>query len=197
MTERPERREISDPETLRLLAHPLRYKIARELRQGPATATTLARKLGLNTGATSYHLRQMAEHGFIEEASELGKGRERWWRTRARDVRFPPRSRQTDEARALLEEIKRLDLADTMERLARYQLVRDEMGEWGDAELFSQSSILVTFEEARQFFEEYIALLYRYKRPAGQTPAGARVMLARLVMFPEVTDEEERPPEEK
>ncbi|WP_428995029.1 helix-turn-helix domain-containing protein [Kribbella qitaiheensis] len=28
---------------------------------GPATATTLAERLGVNTGATSYHLRQLAE----------------------------------------------------------------------------------------------------------------------------------------
>ncbi|MBC2931886.1 helix-turn-helix transcriptional regulator [Nocardioides sp. zg-1228] len=47
---------------------------------GPATATTLARRLDLNTGATSYHLRQLARHGFIEEDAERGNGRDRWWR---------------------------------------------------------------------------------------------------------------------
>src|SRR5690349_15426854 len=47
---------------------------------GPATATSLATRLGLNTGATSYHLRQLATHGFIVEDEERGNGRERWWR---------------------------------------------------------------------------------------------------------------------
>jgi predicted ArsR family transcriptional regulator len=40
----------------------------------------LADRLGLNTGATSYHLRQLAEHGFVEEQAERGNGRDRWWR---------------------------------------------------------------------------------------------------------------------
>ena len=46
----------------------------------PATATTLATRLGLNTGATSYHLRQLAQHGFIVEDAERGNARDRWWR---------------------------------------------------------------------------------------------------------------------
>ena len=48
--------------------------------EGPATATTLAQRLGLNTGATSYHLRQLAQHGFITDDAERGNGRDRWWR---------------------------------------------------------------------------------------------------------------------
>jgi DNA-binding transcriptional ArsR family regulator len=61
----------TDLGSLKLLAHPMRYRVMDRLRQGPATSTTLARALGLNTGVTSYHLRQMAEHGFIEEVPEL------------------------------------------------------------------------------------------------------------------------------
>ena len=48
--------------------------------EGPTTATALAQRLGLNTGATSYHLRQLAQHGFIVDDEERGNGRERWWR---------------------------------------------------------------------------------------------------------------------
>src|SRR5690349_5294051 len=55
-------RELSDPAALKALGHPLRQQILRHLhRDGPATATTLAAALGENTGATSYHLRQLAE----------------------------------------------------------------------------------------------------------------------------------------
>lgn len=50
------------------------------LRQrGPATASQLAQRLGESSGATSYHLRQLAAHGFVEDAPEQGKGWERWW----------------------------------------------------------------------------------------------------------------------
>ncbi len=66
---------------LRALSHPVRLRMLTLLRgEGPATATTLAQRLALNTGATSYHLRQLAQHGFIEEDTERGNARDRWWR---------------------------------------------------------------------------------------------------------------------
>ncbi|MBS2936148.1 helix-turn-helix transcriptional regulator [Nocardioides sp. J2M5] len=66
---------------LRALSHPVRLRMLGILRtEGPATATTLAQRLDLNTGATSYHLRQLAQHGFIEEDTERGNARDRWWR---------------------------------------------------------------------------------------------------------------------
>jgi DNA-binding transcriptional ArsR family regulator len=66
---------------LRALSHPTRLKMLMLLRtEGPATATQLAQKLTLNTGATSYHLRQLADHGFIVEDAERGDARDRWWR---------------------------------------------------------------------------------------------------------------------
>jgi DNA-binding transcriptional ArsR family regulator len=66
---------------LRALSHPTRLKMLMLLRtEGPATATQLAQKLALNTGATSYHLRQLADHGFIVEDTERGDARDRWWR---------------------------------------------------------------------------------------------------------------------
>ncbi len=65
------------------LAHPERLRMLGLLRiEGPATATGLADRLGLNFGATSYHLRQLAKHGFIAEADDLGTKRERWWRAK-------------------------------------------------------------------------------------------------------------------
>ncbi|MFE2325702.1 ArsR/SmtB family transcription factor [Streptomyces sp. NPDC059385] len=70
-----------DARSLRGLAHPLRIRMLAALRQdGPATASQLAERLGESSGATSYHLRQLAAHGFVEDAPEHGKGRERWWR---------------------------------------------------------------------------------------------------------------------
>lgn len=68
------------PQQLRALTHPVRLRMLGILRtEGPTTATALAQRLGLNTGATSYHLRQLAAHGFIVDAESLGTGRERWW----------------------------------------------------------------------------------------------------------------------
>ncbi|MEV8587979.1 winged helix-turn-helix domain-containing protein [Streptomyces sp. NPDC051180] len=70
-----------DPRSLRGLAHPLRIRLLRALRRGgPATASQLAEQLGESSGATSYHLRQLAAHGFVEDDPTRGKGRERWWK---------------------------------------------------------------------------------------------------------------------
>jgi predicted ArsR family transcriptional regulator len=69
------------PQALRALSHPTRLRILGLLRvDGPATATTLATRLGINTGQTSYHLRQLAQHGFVVEEEGRGSARERWWR---------------------------------------------------------------------------------------------------------------------
>jgi DNA-binding transcriptional ArsR family regulator len=77
-----EKRTIEvDARTLRAIAHPLRMRMLGMLRmEGPATATSLAERLGESSGTTSWHLRQLAEHGFIEEDPELGNRRDRWWR---------------------------------------------------------------------------------------------------------------------
>ncbi|PWJ09111.1 transcriptional regulator [Streptomyces sp. NWU49] len=78
-----------DARSLRGLAHPLRMQLLNVLRRnGPATASQLAAKLGESSGATSYHLRQLAAHGFVEDVPEHGKGRERWWKAVHKGVRF-------------------------------------------------------------------------------------------------------------
>lgn len=80
----PKERRIKqlDSRSLRALAHPLRVRILGALRDhGPATATTLAERLGESSGATSYHLRVLAAHGFVEEDRARGTARERWWQS--------------------------------------------------------------------------------------------------------------------
>ena len=76
-----------DSHAITVLAHPVRSRILAYLRQnGASTATTLAGVLDTNTGATSYHLRKLAEIELVEEteapdASEPGRGgRLRWWK---------------------------------------------------------------------------------------------------------------------
>jgi len=70
-----------DGGALRALAHPLRVRIQGSLRnEGPATATMLGQRLGESSGATSYHLRVLAAHGFVDEDTSRGTARERWWR---------------------------------------------------------------------------------------------------------------------
>jgi DNA-binding transcriptional ArsR family regulator len=79
----PKVKKLEDPRTLRALAHPLRLKLLGLLRTGgPATVSSLAGVAEQAVPLVSYHLRQLAEHGFIEEAPELAKDRrETWWKS--------------------------------------------------------------------------------------------------------------------
>jgi DNA-binding transcriptional ArsR family regulator len=177
--------EITDLAALKALTHPRRQRLLQHLALGgPATSAMLARALDLNTGATSYHLRELAKHGFVTEAEIEGRGRERWWRIVPGDLRFPRRSAQSAEMRPVVDEMNRLAYAADLELFERLQRESDGLGEWMDAFPYSRGTIRLTLDELHAFFEEYIALLNRYKRPANETPDGARAVLTRLLAFP-------------
>ncbi|MFB6675793.1 ArsR family transcriptional regulator [Streptomyces sp. NPDC056390] len=180
--------ELSDLSALKALAQPRRQQILQHLTlHGPATSAMLARDLGLNTGATSYHLRELARYGFTEESSTQGRsvgGRERWWRAVPGDRRFPPRSRQNPETRLVMDELNHLSYAADLDLFERLQRQGQDLGEWADAFPYSRGTIRLTLPELRAFFEEFIALLNRYKRPDSETPDGARTVLTRLLAFP-------------
>jgi DNA-binding transcriptional ArsR family regulator len=177
-------RETLGLEAIRLLAHPLRQRIERELRKGPVSSTSLAQALGESTGSTSYHLRQLAKHGYVEEVPGHGKGRERWWRFVPKDRRFPERPEQTPEMRAVLDEVMQQQFGADLARFSA-AIAQDVEGPWAGAFPFSMGTIEVAPEELREFFEEYIALLYKYKRPGDQVPPGARTMQTRFFAYPE------------
>ena len=85
----PDRDVVLTPKALRGVVHPIRLRLLDLLqREGPATATGLAERIGQSSGVTSYHLRVLAEHGFIVEDSERGTGRDRWWRAVHRSTSF-------------------------------------------------------------------------------------------------------------
>ncbi len=173
---------------LKALAHPRRQQILEQLAvHGPATSATLARALDLNTGATSYHLRELARHGFVEEtdAEDKGKGhsRERWWRATSGDLRLPMRSGQDAQTRSVVDEMNRLAYTADLRLFERLQRESADLDAWMDAFPYSRGTVQVTPAELHDLFEEYIALLNRYKRPEG-APPGARTVLTRFLAFP-------------
>lgn len=185
MSESPQE-EVADLGAAKALANPLRQRILRELdRLGEATSTVLARQLGVTTGGTSYNLRILAEHGFVEEVPQLAKGKERWWRSAHRSVRFPRRGEQDAPMRDAVERLAVLWFGEDEELLSRLDDVRENLGPWSDAMPFSRGAIRVDLDELGEFFEEYLALLKRYQRPDDETPPGARRVHARFFAFPD------------
>lgn len=180
-------RELTDPAALKALGHPLRQQILGRLRRdGPATSTSLARALGENTGATSYHLRRLAEYGFVQELKERGSGRERWWEAPEQDIRFVRRSHMSEEARDAFAELGQLEVAADVEAFTRFQEQRDAMGEWGDALLVARGALRLTGDELLRFWDDYMALYQRYADETREPADGARRMLVRFVAFPDV-----------
>jgi hypothetical protein len=93
--------------------------------------------------------------------------------------------------RLVMDELNHHAYAADLELFEQMQLrtrgVDGEVGEvdpWVDAFPYSRGSIRLTLPELRAFFEEYIALLNRYKRPEADTPPGARTVLTRFLAFP-------------
>lgn len=179
-------RKITDLAALKAFAHPRRQHIIQHLtEQGPATSAMLARALDLNTGATSYHLRELARHGFVEEVSVEGAhGRERWWGAARQDLRFPLRSEQDPATRAVMDEMTGYSLSRDIAAFQEASRAMDPSDPWADAFPFSRGSITVTREELARFFEEYIDLLKRYQRPPEEAPPEARVILTHFLGYP-------------
>ncbi len=78
--EQPREERVLDASALKALSHPLRLEIYDLLSQyGAQTASSLAEHVGESSGATSYHLRELAKHDLIREVKGRGTARERWW----------------------------------------------------------------------------------------------------------------------
>ena len=173
MSETLQPREVRDVEELRALAHPVRQRILRHLRQaGPATSTTLARDLGENSGIMSYHLRLLAQHDFVREVAGRGQGRERWWEVSPVPV-WIPREGLAIEAQAEASGLHRPGLAEELEGFRRFRAAREAMGDWGRGTWAVQRARLtLTREEAGQLVADQQELISRYRRgPPTPRPA--------------------------
>src|ERR1700759_1936795 len=81
-------REVTDARTMRALAHPVRLALLEALTlAGPLTATQAGERINESATTCSFHLRQLAKYGFVEEAGG-GKGRARPWQMSARGMHF-------------------------------------------------------------------------------------------------------------
>jgi len=174
---------------IRVLAHPLRSRLLGSLRlHGPATATSLATELGTNTGATSYHLRQLAEVGLVAEQERPGSGRQRFWRS-VHDMSSWHRSQYDDDP----------DAAAAADWLASQQLGRltsqfeawraaepEEPAEWRDASSLSDYYLELDAAQARALLAELDAVVHRW-RDAEPGP-GARQVLLYLAAVPNLEE---------
>jgi predicted ArsR family transcriptional regulator len=170
---------------LRTLAHPLRSRLLGALRfHGPATATALAERLGTNTGATSYHLRQLAAAGLVEDDAERSNKRDRWWRAAhdatswsAADVDDDPDARAADDW------LLRHQAHNASSWLHQWLEERDEWSaEWRDAADQSDYHLALTPDALHALMGELHEVMARYRD--AEPSQGAEKVTVLLHGFP-------------
>lgn len=166
----PERSALVTPTNVRSLAHPIRITLLRLLREdGPSTATALGARIGHSSGVTSYHLRMLAEAGFISDDHERGTGRERWWRaeheTQVFTFRAPGAAGDAEQIE-VAEQYLRMAAQATFERVLAYvdtlSSRREELTElpWQLGEF----SLSLTRQEARELATQLLEVIAPYRR---------------------------------
>jgi DNA-binding transcriptional ArsR family regulator len=155
----PELRQLDDARTMRALAHPVRIALVEALSiGGPMTATEVGEQIGETPTTCSFHLRQLAKYGFVEEAGG-GKGRSRPWRMTS--IGHSIASTHDDPETAIA--------ASTLVRLIRerqldrYRNWRETQAtyprEWRDAASDSEFVFYLTAQELDDLNKELLALL--------------------------------------
>lgn len=157
--------DVRDPRALRALAHPLRGTLLGLLRlEGPSTATRLGQRLGESSGATSYHLRQLAAYGFVEEVRGEGTSRERWWRALHRSTRWETQDFLDDPAgREVVEELSYRQLTQQSRMLAAHAEQREGLDDgWRAAASLNDWAIRLSPAKTRELADELNAVLRRW-----------------------------------
>ncbi|HEY0451445.1 ArsR/SmtB family transcription factor [Actinophytocola sp.] len=173
-----------DSRALRVLAHPLRSRLLSELRlHGAANATALAERLDTNTGATSYHLRKLAEVGLVEETAE-GTGKQRFWAAAQdshgwRNTDYP----DDPDAQAAASWLRQQQLRYLAERAEEWEQERARWPEaWQDAASMSDAILTVDAGQLDELMHELYAVLLRYRE---MTPGeGSQQVVVHVVGMP-------------
>jgi DNA-binding transcriptional ArsR family regulator len=178
--------ELSDPRALRALAHPTRLELVGLLRrEGPLTATQAAEHVGESPSSCSFHLRQLAKWGLVEEAGG-GKGRERPWRATALFTSWRPES----EAGAELSRLVATGYLEQIEDWLAHEA--EEPAEWRNLSGTGDSILFLTLDELRELAARLEELLAPYEERIGNPglrPAGARRLVFIQALLPQPEEE--------
>jgi predicted ArsR family transcriptional regulator len=170
------RKQITDPQALRALAHPVRLRLLEMLTvEGPASGRQLAERTGESTASVSYHVGQLAKWGLVEPAAELARGRERPWRATSRGITWSATGDGSPEfvtaSRALREQF----IAQQLAALDAYQRHQDDFdATWQEASWLGSDIGHLDPAELAEAAARIKAVISEYTDPARPRRAGAR-----------------------
>lgn len=176
-----------DAAALKALAHPLRVRMYDLLGDhGSATASQLADQVGESSGTTSYHLRLLAKHGFIEEDTERGNKRDRYWKVRGYNLDASSLLDDPDTAADF-----RVATSELWRTYARQIETWFRTAErWGSTWMTSSVSSMMRFdatpEELVALREEVMDVIGRHVEAieGRETPEGSARVVAQFHLFP-------------
>ena len=150
---------------------------------GPATASDLGRRFGETSGSTSYHLRQLARYGFVEEAAEQPSRRDRVWRAAHELTAWDNEDFLDEEAgRTALAVLQRQRLHTQVEALQQWYAVRaDWPRPWVRAAEDSDVMLRLTADELAELTRELRAVVDR--RIEGRGPGTRREGTQRVQVY--------------
>jgi DNA-binding transcriptional ArsR family regulator len=178
-------RELTDSRTLRALTHPVRIALIEALLlEGAMTATEVGERIGESPTTCSFHLRQLAKYGFVEEAGG-GKGRSRPWRLTSIGMRFATVHDDPETELAAGALVRMLRERQFGRYLTWLETNKNFPPEWRDAAGSSESIIYLTAGELEELSQEMLALLRprfreRLTDPARRPPGALPVEILML-----------------
>lgn len=185
----PEQDVALDAQLLRALAHPMRNRILGLLRAyGPATATTLAKRLGVNTGATSYHLRQLADAGLVLEDDSRGNARDRWWKAAHRGTYFDAGELLDSEPELALGYLHGVGQIYAENIFRAIDELQTRTPQWRDASMLSDFTFHLTAEQLKTMMTEVLVVLDKYRSDLNEPLAdGAEQVSVQIQAYPRDT----------
>ncbi|MGY4907678.1 ArsR/SmtB family transcription factor [Streptomyces sp. 900116325] len=182
---------VLDAKGLRALAHPVRVQLVGLLRKyGPSTATRLAERLGVNSGTASYHLRQLGAAGFVQEDTERGNARERWWRSVHQRTWFNDPNLAEREPEATLAYLQSVAATYTLRAQRTLNELQTMPRAWRDNFDMSDWALRLTPEETAALHQEFRDVIARYRpetpEAAATAPEGAERVGVIMHVLPEL-----------
>ena len=186
-------RELPDPKTLRALTHPVRLALLEALTlEGPLTATAAGELIGESPTTCSFHFRQLAKYGFVEEAGN-GPGRQRPWKMAHIGMRFSD-VHEDPEMTVAAKSLERMVLARALNRLQNFYNTRSSYPKaWQESSGSYENILMISLEELQALEEEFMAIFNQYRvrladktlRPADSLPVEV-LLFAYPMRLPEV-----------
>jgi DNA-binding transcriptional ArsR family regulator len=160
------RRRVTSAADMKALAHPVRWDLIDLLLvNGPMTASDAAAALDQTPANVSWHLRTLAQHGFVRQATS-GPGRRRPWKVVAESLSWGDDAEDAASASALHE----VALEREFQRLrAALANIDSEAQQWREATEVCQNRLWLTAEEAQEIGEQ-IRQLFLTKAQERQDP---------------------------